>query len=98
MNICKRRARRKIWITAAICLILTGVCTVSARPVPAQAVTQQPAQTPAAARPVGTIKSIAGHIITLTPDSGSDVTTQVQDANKFVRLAPGQKDLTNDTP
>ena len=98
MNICKRRARRKIWITSAICLIMTGVCPVSARPVPAQAVTQQPAQTPAAARPVGTIKSISGNIITLTPDSGSDVTIQVQDATKFVRIAPGQKDLKDATP
>jgi len=66
--------------------------------VPAQAVTQQPAQTPAAARPVGTIKSISGNIITLTPDSGSDVTIQVQDATKFVRIAPGQKDLKDATP
>jgi len=66
--------------------------------VPAQAVTQQSAQPPAAARPVGTIKSISGNIITLTPDSGSDVTIQVQDATKFVRIAPGQKDLKDATP
>jgi hypothetical protein len=34
----------------------------------------------------------------LTPDSGSDVTIQVQDATKFVRIAPGQKDLKDATP
>lgn len=98
MNICERRTRRKIWLTSAACLILTGVRPVSARPVLAQAATQQSAQTPAVARPVGTIKSISGNIITLTPDSGSDVTIQVQDATKFVRIAPGQKDLKEATP
>jgi hypothetical protein len=98
MNICKRRSRRRIWLTSAICLILADVRPVSARPAPAQAVTQQSAQTPAAARPVGTIKSITGNIITLTPDSGNDVTIQVQDATKFVRIAPGQKDLKDATP
>jgi len=98
MNMCERRTRRKIWLTSAVCLILTGVRPVSARPVLAQAATQQSAQTPAVARPVGTIKAISGNIITLTPDSGSDVTIQVQDATKFVRIAPGQKDLKEATP
>ena len=98
MNMRERRARRKIWLTSAICLILTGVRPVAARPLLAQAAAQQSAQAPAAARPVGTIKSISGNIITLTPDSGSDVTIQVQDATKLVRIAPGQKDLKDATP
>jgi hypothetical protein len=63
-----------------------------------QAAPQQSAQTPALARPVGTIKSISGNTITLTTDAGSDVTVQVQDATKFVRIAPGQKDLKDATP
>ncbi|HEY6267187.1 MAG TPA: DUF5666 domain-containing protein [Candidatus Acidoferrum sp.] len=98
MNTCKRCALRKIWLTSSICLILTGVLPASARPVPAQAATQQSAQTPAATRPVGTIKSISGNTITLTPDSGNDVIVQVQDATKFVRIAPGQRDLKDATP
>ena len=97
MNIGKRRACQKIWLTSAICLTLTGVRPASARPVLAQAATQQSAQTSAAARPVGTIKSISGNTITLTPDSGNDVVVQVQDATRFVRIAPGQKDLKDAT-
>ncbi|HEV1994440.1 MAG TPA: DUF5666 domain-containing protein, partial [Candidatus Acidoferrum sp.] len=56
------------------------------------------AQTPAAARPVGTIKSISGNTITLTTDAGSDVTVQVQEVTKLIRIAPGQKDLKDATP
>jgi hypothetical protein len=60
---------------------------------------QQPAaQAPPVARPVGTVKSISGNTITLTTDAGSDVTVQVQDATKLVRIAPGQKDLKDAAP
>ena len=60
---------------------------------------QQPsAQASSAARPVGTIKSISGNTIILTTDAGSDMTVQVQDSAKLVRIAPGQKDLKDATP
>jgi Domain of unknown function (DUF5666) len=55
--------------------------------------TQASAQSAAATRPVGTIKSIAGNTIVLTTDAGTEVTVQVQDTTKLVRIAPGQKDL-----
>jgi len=68
-------------------------------PVPQAQAGQQPsAQTPAAARPVGTIKSISENTIILTTDAGGDVTVQVQDAAKLVRIAPGQKDLKDAAP
>ena len=54
---------------------------------------QEAASQPAAARPVGTIKSIAGNTITLTTDAGIDVTILVQEGARLVRVAPGQKDL-----
>jgi hypothetical protein len=54
---------------------------------------QEAASQPAAARPVGTIKSIAGNTITLTTDAGIDVTILVQEGSRLVRVAPGQKDL-----
>jgi hypothetical protein len=98
MTICKRLVRRRIWFMSAACLILTGARFASARSMQGQAAPQQSAQTPALARPVGTIKSISGNTITLTTDAGSDVTVQVQDATKFVRIAPGQKDLKDATP
>jgi len=57
---------------------------------------QPPAAQNAAARPVGTIKSIFGKTITLTTDAGTDVTVVVQDDARLARLAPGQgvKDAT----
>jgi hypothetical protein len=55
-------------------------------------VMQEAAAQPAA-RPVGTIKSIAGNTITLTTDAGGDVTILVQEGARLVRVAPGQKDL-----
>src|SRR5712664_3091776 len=55
---------------------------------------QQPSPQPTdAARRVGTIKTIAGNTIILTTDAGGDVTVQLQDSTKLVRIAPGQKDL-----
>src|SRR5512140_2162445 len=49
-------------------------------------------------RPVGTVKAIAGSNVTLTTDAKAEVTVQVQDATKFLRLAPDQKDLRQATP
>jgi len=80
------------------CLIFTGSRVAFAQPSLAQTAPQPTAQAPAVARPVGTIKSISGNTITLATDAGSDVTIQVQDSTKLVRIAPGQKDLKDATP
>jgi hypothetical protein len=58
---------------------------------------QQPAAS-AVVRRIGAIKSINGTSITLTPDSGADVTVTVQGATHIVRVAPGEKNLKNATP
>jgi hypothetical protein len=52
----------------------------------------------AASRRIGAIKAINGITITLTPDSGSEVTVTVQPSARIVRIAPGEKDLKNATP
>jgi uncharacterized protein DUF5666 len=52
----------------------------------------------AAARPVGTIKSISGNNIVLTTDAGGEVTVVLQEAAKLVRVEPGQKDLKEAVP
>ena len=90
-----RPVREPALLIAAICLTFTAG---SAAGFQAQAGQQPSSQTPAVARPVGTIRSISGNTITLTTDAGSDVTVQVQDATKLVRIAPGQKDLKEATP
>jgi hypothetical protein len=89
--------KRTLLVTATCLSFFGGSAPVSRTPKPPPA--QQPAaQTPAAARPVGTIKSISGNTITVTTDAGSDITVQIQDATKLVRIAPGQKDLKDATP
>jgi hypothetical protein len=97
MRICKGIVRRKLRLTSAACLVLSVPFTF-AQPSRAQSAAQPAVQAPATARPVGTIKSISGNTIILTTDAGTNVTVQVQDATKFVRIAPGQKDLKDATP
>ncbi len=66
-----------------------------------EAGTRQPAQQAApdpATRPVGTIKTISGKTIVLTTNAGAEVTVQVQDDARLVRVEPGEKDLKNATP
>jgi Domain of unknown function (DUF5666) len=68
----------------------------------AQATAPPAAQTPpgpgSTVRPVGTVKAVNGNAITLTTDAGAEVTIQVQDTTKIVRVAPGQKDLKTAAP
>src|SRR5437773_8553730 len=97
MSLCKRLVFRNLGLMSA-CLIFTGSRVAFAQPSLAQSAPQPTAQAPAVARPVGTVKSISGNTITLTTDAGSDVTIQVQDSTKLVRIAPGQKDLKDATP
>lgn len=59
---------------------------------------QQQAGQSSVARPVGTIKTISGKTITLTTDAGAEVTIQVQDDARLLRIAPGEKDLKNAAP
>ncbi len=53
------------------------------------------APAPAAKAPstLGTIKSISGNMLVLTSDAGANVSIEVRDFTKIVRIAPGQKDL-----
>jgi len=85
---------RTIFICIAACLAATFASALSTEAaVPAQA---PPAQT-AVARPVGTVKTISGKTIVLTTDAG-EVTIQVQDDARLLRITPDQKDLKNAVP
>jgi len=89
---------KQILFIAAFSLSLSAGTAAWARAGQAQSGQQPSAQASPATRPVGTIKSISGNTIILTTDAGNDVTVQVQDAAKLVRIAPGQKDLKDATP
>lgn len=52
----------------------------------------------AATRRVGAIKAISGTSITLTPDSGPEVSVIVQATTRLLRVAPGETNLKNATP
>jgi hypothetical protein len=48
-------------------------------------------------RTVGTIKNVQSDSITVTPDSGSDVTATLTASTRILRVPPGQTDLKNAT-
>ena len=64
---------------------------------PASEARQQTAAS-AAAPALGTIKAINGKTITLTTKDGAEITIQVQDDARLLRIAPGEKDLKNAAP
>ena len=96
MAFCSPKCKRR-FLFAAMFLV---VCATAAAASRAAAFEGQAAgaQSPNAARPVGTIKSVSGNNIILTTDAGGDVTVVVQDAAKLVRVEPGQKDLKEAVP
>jgi hypothetical protein len=52
----------------------------------------------AIAKSIGPIKAINGNVITVAPESGPEITANVQPNARILRLAPGEKDLKNATP
>jgi hypothetical protein len=92
-----RLKRKQAFLIAAVYLSFSFGNTALSGASRSQAGQQPSMQSPAAARPMGTIKSISGNTITLTTDAGSEVTILVQDATRLVRIAPGQKDLKDAT-
>jgi co-chaperonin GroES (HSP10) len=86
---------RKSSVILAASLFAMGAafpCSVSLLP---QARAQE--STAAVARRIGAIKTIQGNTITLTPDSGPDVSVTVQPNARILRIAPGAKDLKDAT-
>jgi hypothetical protein len=59
---------------------------------------QEPAAQGALTRRIGTIRNIDGNSLTLTPDSGPDLTVTVQSNARLLRIAPGEKDLKSAIP
>jgi len=91
----KERLRRWRLIVVFASMVFGAARGVNARTperLPQGAQQGAPASNPAT-RPVGTIKTITGKAIVLATDAGAEVTIQVQDDARLVRIAPGQKDL-----
>ena len=90
----KGRPGRLRLMAVFICMGIGAACGVSARGAKR---TPRAAQT-AAARAVGTIKTITGNTIVVTTDAGPETTVQVPDGAKLVRIEPGAKDLKGAVP
>lgn len=88
---------RKSGLTLFISLALAiGVGFLPA--VNASASAPQAAGQSTIAKSIGTIKTINGYALVLTPTSGSEVAVTVQPNARILRLQPGDKDLKNATP
>jgi len=87
------------WIraTAACAIGIAFLAAPLAAPAASREIAQAAAQTPVA-KQVGVVKNIYGNALTLTTDSGTDVTVQVVSNAKMVRVAPGQTDLKSAAP
>lgn len=65
---------------------------------PSEAQTSEATGGSASAKYIGAIKTIAGAVITLAPDSGPEINVTVQTSTRIVRIAPGEKTLKNASP
>src|SRR5215470_13556689 len=54
-------------------------------------------QTPAT-KALGTVKSVSGNAVVLTPDTGAEISVTIADNARILRTQPGQTDLKSATP
>ena len=83
--------RRSFWLAIVIRLLLAATLLVEL------SLAQAAPSTDSAQRAVGIVKANTGNGITLTSDAGGEVRVIVQDSTRFLRVAPGEKDLKNAT-
>jgi Domain of unknown function (DUF5666) len=95
-----RRARhlRFCVVTVSAFLVAWSGGLVAALASTAQAPAQNNQGTVKSPPVLGTIKSLSGNSLVLTSDAGVETTVDVRDSTKIVRIAPGQKDLTDAQP
>jgi hypothetical protein len=110
MDLMRKTRARTLLVCGA--LIIFGTALTIAAParavVPGARQAAAPAAPSAAApsaiiRQVGTVKAVGattatGTSVSLTTDAGAQITIQIQDTTRIVRIAPGQKDLKSATP
>jgi hypothetical protein len=97
----------KGYLSATHGLLAIALCAASAAgihltrycyAIPSGEQTQQAVNSGAVARRIGAIKAINGTAITLTPDSGPEISVTVQATARIIRIPPGENDLKNATP
>src|SRR5271166_1469941 len=90
-----RNVTTALAITIAAMLFVAPLCLAAGQ----DAAAHQQAAPPATSKikAVGTIKSISNNTVTLTTDSGAEVTVAIQPSTRLLRMAPGQTDLKQAT-
>ena len=91
--ITRRLSILAFWVSVACCTGMVPVCLA----IPSSDQAPETSGANANVKHIGAIKAIAGSVITLTPDSGAEITVTVQDSTRIVRIAPGEKTLKNAT-
>jgi len=87
----------KIFLPLTV-LVVAGATMTTALGAAALGASSSSAQAPNAARPVGTVKSVSGNNLVLATDGAGDVTVEVQEGARLLRVEPGQKDLKEAVP
>src|SRR5215472_18134659 len=87
---------RSVFVYLAAVVLAVTLEVLPGRWIPAAAAQDQGQS--AIARKIGAIKSISGNALTLSQDSGPDVTVTVAPNARLLRIAPGAKDLKDATP
>src|SRR5215469_8032716 len=85
----------KIFLPLTV-LVVAGATMTTALGAAALGASSSSAQAPA--RPVGTVKSVSGNNLVLATDGAGDVTVEVQEGARLLRVEPGQKDLKEAVP
>jgi len=89
-----QRGMLVVWQLAVSALLIV-ISLVSPAVASAQA---QTGGSSAAAKPIGTIKTISGNAIVLASDAGPLFNVSVEESAKILRIEPGAKDLKNASP
>jgi hypothetical protein len=89
---------RKIAAPLAIVMVAVSILALAGHAAAQTTAAPQAAQSAWKTKTVGTIKTISADGITLTTDSGSEVTVVIQPSTRLLRMAPGQTDLKQATP
>ena len=85
----------KATYTLAACLVALMAIAI---PVRSQDHPQSAPANSGVVKNVGSVKSINGQTLVLKADAGTEVTVNLEEGTRIVRMAPGQTDLKNATP
>lgn len=92
----RSREKQLTTISRSAAIALLALCLLACAPYSRSQ--EQPPVAQSAGKAIGAIKSISGATITVTPDSGTDVSVSVPPGAQIVRVAPGEKSLGNAVP